>query len=164
MGNKVILTGERQIGKSTALNRFLENREGSVAGFRTLFDTRSDPLNRSLQLCPLPEGENRTLAVWTDGKPSVDIAAFDRFVPPLLAHRVDLMILDELGKFEGAAEEMRKAVERVFDEPEQKVLAVVRYDAPGWMGALKGRSDVTVLTVTMENRDAIPAQLAELLK
>ena len=44
------------------------------------------------------------------------------------------------------------------------VLAVVRLDAPDWMGTLKSRPDVTVLTVTAENRDSVPGQLRALLK
>ena len=159
----VILTGERQIGKSTALSRFLTDYPGTVAGFRTVFDTRSDPRNRRLLLCPIPEGAAETAVTWTDGKPQVDLTVFDRCVPPLLARKAELLVLDELGKFEGGAAEMQKAVETLFDSPAD-VLAVVRYDAPGWMGALKQRPDVTVLTVTAENRDGIPAALAKLLQ
>lgn len=159
----VILTGARQIGKSTALNRFLADYTGSVAGFHTVFDTRSDPKNRRLLLCPLPDGSVETAVTWTDGTPRVDLAVFDRCVPPLLAQQADLFVLDELGKFEGGAAEMQKAMEALFDSGAD-VLAVVRLDAPDWMGALKSRPDVTVLTVTAENRDFIPAQLRALLK
>ena len=159
----VILTGERQIGKSTALSRFLADYPGSVAGFRTVFDTRSDPANRRLLLCPLPEGTAETAVTWTDGKPLVNLSVFDRCVPPLLAQNAGLFVLDELGKFETGAAEMQKAVEALFDSGAD-VLAVVRYDAPGWMGTLKARPDVTVLTVTAENRDGIPAELAKLLR
>lgn len=158
----VILTGEKQIGKSTALSRFLTNYPGSVAGFRTVFDTRTDPQNRRLLLCPIPEGAAETAVTWTGGKPQVDLSVFDRLVPPLLAQKSDLFVLDELGKFEGGAAEMQKAVEAAFSGP-RNVLAVVRYDAPDWMGALKQRPDVTVLTATAENRDSIPAALAKLL-
>lgn len=159
----VILTGARQIGKSTALNRFLADYTGSVAGFRTVFDTRSDPKNRRLLLCPIPEGAVETAVTWADGTPQVDLTVFDRCVPPLLAQQADLFVLDELGKFEGGAAEMQKAVEALFDSGAD-VLAVVRLDAPDWMGALKSRPDVTVLAVTAENRDFIPAQLRALLK
>ena len=159
----VILTGEKQIGKSTALERFLAAYPGSVAGFRTVFDSRSNPKNRRLLLCPLPEGETMTAVTWTDGVPQVELSVFDRCVPPLLTQKADLFVLDELGKFEGGAAEMRTAVETAFDS-DTDVLAVVRYDAPDWMGALKQRPDVTVLTVTAENRDDIPAALAKLLR
>lgn len=158
----VILTGQRQIGKSTALGRFLADFSGSVAGFRTVFDSRSDPENRRLLLCPLPGGEPEIAVTWTGGAPQVDLAVFDRSIPPLLAQKADLFVLDELGKFEIGAAEMRRAVEALFDSAAD-VLAVVRYDAPGWMGALKQRPDATVLTVTEENRDGIPAVLAKLL-
>ena len=159
----VILTGQRQIGKSTALSRFLADYSGTVAGFRTVFDTRSDPKNRRLLLCPLPDGESETAVTWTEGVPQVELSVFDRCVPPLLAQKAGLFVLDELGKFETGAAEMRRAVENLFNSPAD-VLAVVRFDAPGWMGALKQRQDVTVLTVTEENRDGIPAQLRELLR
>ena len=159
----VILTGERQIGKSTALSRFLTDYPGTVAGFRTVFDTRSDPRNRRLLLCPIPEGAAETAVTWTDGVPRIDLAVFDRCVPPLLAQKADLLVLDELGKFEGGADEMRIAVENAFCS-DTDLLAVVRCDAPDWMGALKQRSDACVLTVTAENRDNIPAALEKLLR
>ena len=154
----VILTGEKQIGKSTALDRFLAACSGSVAGFRTVFDSRSNIQNRRLLLCPLPDGAAEPAVTWTDGKPQALLSVFDRRVPPLLAQNADLYVLDELGKFETGAAEMRRAVEALF-ESEADVLAVVRLDAPDWMGALKCRPDVTVLTVTAENRDRIPALL-----
>ena len=158
----VILTGQRQIGKSTALGRFLAGFSGSVAGFRTVFDSRSDPKNRRLLLCAIPDGESETAVIWTDGTPQVELAVFDRCVPSMLAQNADLFVLDELGKFEGGAAEMQRAVEALFDAAAD-VLAVVRCDAPGWMGALKARPDVTVLTVTEKNRDGVPAVLAKLL-
>ena len=158
----LILTGARQIGKSTALNRFLTQYPGSIAGFRTCFDSLTDPRNRNLLLCPLPDGTPVAAVTWTDGVPQVDCAAFDRCVPPLLAQEADLLVLDELGRFEGGAAAMCAAVEAALAAP-CDVLAVVRLDAPDWMGALKARDDVTVLTVTMENRDDIPRQLLSLL-
>ena len=158
----VILTGQRQIGKSTALSRFLAEYPGTVAGFRTVFDSRNDPKNRRLLLCSLPEGAAETAVTWADGVPQVHLSVFERCVPPLLAQKADLFVLDELGKFEGGAAAMRRAVEALFGSA-CDVLTVVRYDAPDWMGALKSRPDVTVLTVTEENRDDIPAALAKLL-
>ena len=158
----VILTGEKQIGKSTALERFLADWHGSVAGFRTVFDTRLDPRNRRLLLCPLPSGSPEAAVTWTEGKPQAELAVFDRRVPPLLAQSADLFVLDELGKFEGGAAEMRRAVEALFDS-DADVLAVVRLDAPAGMGALKRRGDVTVLTVTAENRAEIPRRIGALL-
>ena len=157
----IILTGARQVGKSTALSRFLAQYRGSIAGFRTVFDSR-DIRDRRLLLCPLPDGAAETAVTWTEGVPQADSAVFDRCVPPLLARDADLLVLDELGRFEGAAAAMRAAVETAFASP-RSVLAVVRQDAPDWMGALKARSDVTVLTVTEENRNEIPRQLLSLL-
>lgn len=161
---KIILTGQRQVGKSTALNRFLTGYSGALAGFRTVFDNRDNTENRRLLLRPLPGGEPSVPVVWTEGKAQVDLSAFDRCVPPLLAQSADLYVLDELGKFEGGAGEMAGAVEALFDRADASVLAVVRLDAPGWMGALKERRDVTVLTVTEENRDSIPETLENLFK
>ena len=160
---KVILTGARQVGKSTALRRFLSAYPGSVAGFRTEFSTREDPNDRQLLICPIPSGAAEVAVRWVAGKPEADLSAFDRCIPPLLRQKAELFVLDELGKFEGGAAEMRRAVEKLFDSAAD-VLAVVRLDAPGWMGALKERGGVTVLTVTEENRDGIPAALAKLLE
>ena len=158
----LILTGERQIGKSTALCRFLSGYAGSITGFRTVFNQRNIPENRHLLLYPLPDGDTEAAVVWQNGRPEVNLSVFNRMVPPLLAQSADLLVMDELGKFEVNAVQMRRAVESAFNA-ERNVLAVVRLDAPSWMGALMQRRDVTVLTVTAENRDRIPAMLAKLL-
>jgi len=161
----VILTGPLQVGKSTALARFLQSYPGTVAGFRTAFDTADRTGDRALLLHPVPEdprsAEPAAPVVWRGGAPAVSTETFDRCVPPLLLQSADLLVMDELGKFERNAGEMRRAVEAAFAGGGH-VLAVVRFDAPDWMGALKDRSDVTVLTVSAENRDEIPRRLREL--
>ena len=123
---------------------------------------RNMSITVAICVCALFASAAERTVTWTDGVPRIDLAVFDRCVPPLLAQKADLLVLDELGKFEGGADEMRIAVENAFCS-DTDLLAVVRCDAPDWMGALKQRSDACVLTVTAENRDNIPAALEKLL-
>lgn len=164
MGTKIILTGLRQVGKSTALNRFLAENEFCISGFRTIFDNCETPTNRSLLLCPLPNGMPYTPVIWDDGNPMINLNVFNRCVPPLLERSADLYVMDELGKFECDANEMRIAVEKLFSREEATIIAIIRYDAPGWIGALKLRKNVTTITVTEKNRNEIPTILTKLLK
>lgn len=159
----VILTGEKRVGKSTALARFLAAYPGRARGFRTCFSNDRALPHEKLIMAGLDGGNAACVVSWENGLPRPDLAAFDAQGDTLLsAPDADLLVMDELGKFEGGADGFRRAVERAF-AGNVPVLAVVRLDTGGWMQALKDRADTAVVTVTPENRDAVPDMLAELL-
>ena len=157
----VILTGEKQIGKSTALFRALPRLTASRFGFLTRFEERPD--GRELVISSL-DGARRVSAVrWADGHAVVDNDAFDIFGASLLRGGGELAVMDEIGKFELSALRFRDAVLRAFDS-ERDALAVVRLETSGWMQELKSRPDTAVITVTHENRGGVPDMIVQLLE
>ena len=157
----VILTGEKQIGKSTALFRALPRLTQSRFGFLTRFEERGD--GRELVMSSLDGAEKAAVVRWIDGRAVVDNDAFNAFGASLLREDGGLAVMDEIGKFELSALRFRDAVLRTFDS-ECDVLAVVRLETSGWMQELKSRPDTAVITVTRENRSGVPDMIVRLLE
>ena len=88
--------------------------------------------------------------------------AFDRLGCQALEAPAQLLVLDELGFLERDAAAFRRRIEQVLDGP-TPVLGVVRQSGSLFLPALQARADTVVLTVTLENRDAIPALLCQYL-
>lgn len=153
------LTGQVQIGKSTALRRFLAERSCRVGGFCTHWEG-----NMLFFRLLGAANEPLILARHKDEHTQVDPAAFDAAGRLLLAMdtpRYDLLCLDELGFMEACSPSFLQAVCFLLDGgvPAVGVLRS-RTDGPFWE-MLHMRSDTQIWTVTKDNRDRIPAQLLE---
>lgn len=158
----IILTGERQIGKSTAMEKVLRELRCSRFGFLTRFDGPRADADRGLYMYSLDRSRGEKVIEWKNDRPEVYAGVFDRFGSQLLSEGGELAVMDELGKFETGALDFKRAVEAVFDS-DTPVLAVVRINAEGWMQALKSRPDAAVITVTAQNRDAVPETVLRML-
>ena len=91
-----------------------------------------------------------------------EAAAFDHLGCQALEAPAQLLVLDELGFLERDAAAFRRRIQQVLDGP-TPVLGVVRQVGSLFLPALQVRADTVVLTVTLENRDAIPALLCQYL-
>lgn len=164
----VFFTGDIQVGKSTALRETVRQLGCRCGGFQTVFARRGTGEAR-LHLCPWGDGRclpERTVAAFSPGKGMKPLpGAFDRLGPPLLVPGpgTELLVLDELGYLEQEAEGFRRAVFAALDG-DTPCLGVLRGGLPGWLSDIAARADVTVLSVTKENRDAIPAAAAARLR
>lgn len=159
---KFFLTGARQTGKSTAIDRFLQETGLRPGGFRTRFAWEDG--QRRLFLSPASAPQDRVLVAWGDAGGMHPIpGAFDRAGPAALARRGEITLLDELGFLEAEEHRFRAAVLSCL-EAEDPVLGVLRQGFPGWTGEVARHRAVEVLTVTEENRDAVPLLLRQRLE
>ena len=162
----VFLTGESGVGKSTALDRTLTLLGIPPGGFRTGFT----PDRRRLCLWPAWErpdwSEEHTVARMAEGRLTGDPAAFDRLGPAILAESrawAGLLVLDELGWLEREALAFQRAVRACLGGT-TPVLGVVKPRRAGtWLEDLVRTPGGAVLPVDAENRDGLPALLAERL-
>lgn len=98
------------------------------------------------------------------GKYGVDVSVFERVaLPALTAPPSGVVVIDELGKMELASAAFRDAVSALFDR-DVPVVATVHVFRHPFTDALRRRRDVETYEVTRENRDALPARLAALVK
>jgi len=159
----IFLTGERGVGKSTALRRVLHGCGLTIGGFMTDFgDTRYGE-NKKLWLLPWAEtpdfSAGQVCALLGPGGRQVFPEVFDGLGAELLRRAAGedacgLILLDELGFLEAGAAGFRKAVLDVLAGP-KPVLGVVRQGLGAWQDAPLGE----LWEVTKENRDAVPDRL-----
>ena len=163
----IFLTGERGVGKSTALRRALAGCGLGVGGFMTDFGESRYAENKTLRLLPWSEepdlSAGETCALLGPGRRQVFPEVFDGLGSRLLLSAAgddacDLILLDELGFLEADAGRFRAAVLSVLTGP-KPVLGVVRRGLGVWQDAPLGE----LWEVTKENRDAVPRRLRERL-
>ena len=164
----ILLEGRPGSGKSTVAKRLADlllEKGVRVGGFVTM-ELREQRRRVGFSVETF-DGKRATLAhVSLPGPPrvsryGVDLDAFERLALPTLeaAQRVDVMVLDELGKMELASERFRDAVLTLLDDVVPLVATIHVFRHP-FTDALKRREDVERLRVTPKTRDALPAELA----
>lgn len=167
---RILLTGAPGCGKTTVVVN-LAQRLGDrrMAGFvteeiledgkRTGFEARTLRGDRAL-LASLHH--NSWVSV---GRYGVDVESFQSLVLPELTRdprKVDLFLLDEIGKMECFCPEFVKAVKQLLLS-EASFIATVSLHGKGFINEIKERDDVQRITVTPQNRDDLPEKILALL-
>lgn len=165
----VFLTGDRQIGKSRALNGALAQLQLPVWGFRTRFLTRERG-SSSLYMAPAndPESfdESMMVAELREGKMRPLTERFDTWGVELLTearrHPQGIILMDEVGHLEKRALLFQSAIRDCLDG-DIPVLGVLRKDQE-WHAFIKNHPKVRVITVTEENRGGMADRVAAILR
>ncbi|MDR1203879.1 MAG: nucleoside-triphosphatase [Peptococcaceae bacterium] len=162
----LFLTGEIQIGKSTALRRFLASTGIAADGFLTYFEPAGDGrdlfIARLDTAAPESPAERRRAAHITGTGVTVFNEAFDTYGADFLsrAGRRDLILMDELGAMEENAPRFKDAVLRRLNG-DIPAAGVVKQRKSPFLDAIRAHPNVEVVTVTLDNRDDIPEQIRE---
>ena len=158
----LFLTGRKRVGKSTVIKKLLEGRE-TPAGFRTVRLITEGGCSVHM-FAPGTEEftEENRIFYRKDGALYLNIGDFDRIGCALLerARGRELILMDELGPTEADAMKFRRAVWRTLEE-EAHVYGVLQLAESEFLSQVAARDDVLLVTVTEENRDDLPRQLAE---
>ena len=162
----LFLTGDKQVGKSTLLRRLIAEKALDCAGFETrpfyLGDER-----RGFTLhgrVDMPPYENDCICcARVEAKRSVPVLpVFDengtRMLQLSRQSSSPYILMDELGKLERQASAFIGEVYACLDS-NKRVLGVLQKCGSEHVEAIAKREDVTVITVTPENRDALFEQL-----
>ena len=166
----LFLTGERGVGKSTLLRRLIAAKDLDCTGFETRH-VEIDGLRRAHMLhglIGLPEFENDCICcVRVSEKRSVPVLpVFEEngvsILQRSLSSPAPFILMDELGRLERDAHGFIAQVGACLDS-EKRVLGVLQRCSAAHVQAITAREDVTVLTVTPENRDELLKHLLNLL-
>lgn len=166
MVRHIFLTGEKQIGKSTAVEQVVRRWPGHVDGFLTR--SRLEDGWRRVYVCS-PDGAHRRLAArFGPGQPRQlrDPGAFGELGAALLKDSGRqpgaLTLMDEIGFLECGVEPFVRAVLERLDR-EGPVLGVLRKDDNPLLWAVAEHPAVKVVEVTRDNRDQLPDLILEWL-
>ena len=166
----IFLTGEKRIGKSTVWKNVLERSGLQPAGFLTLpYDVNGRFRGFCLHALHPVSGEmgnDVPISVQFKAGTHIGIAeSFDVFGTQLLRSAVScsqLILMDELGKFERNAHDFQQAVTDCLDSP-ATVIGVLQHTDNAFLDQIRQREDVLILTVTEENRNLLPNRIIALL-
>lgn len=160
MTQNIFLTGPLQIGKSTALVRFLADYPGTIRGFMT----RWNPDGKTLHMlnAAAPEGftQENIIARRQAGRIQPDPAAFNCIGCRLLTGPADLFVMDELGFLERDAHLFCSRVWQLL-ESATPIVGVVRQKGSIFLEQLQQSGRTAIWTIDGSNRDQIPQLLAQ---
>ncbi|MGB9880325.1 MAG: NTPase [Anaerolineae bacterium] len=169
MGRTVLLSGQPGVGKTTLIRRVIAMMPGRWGGFYTQ-EIREAATRVGFEIITL-DGQRSLLAHVNKpglprvGKYGVYVENVDRVAVPALYRAVaeaDYVVIDEIGKMELLSEPFRTAALHVVQSP-KTMLGTVMLQKHPWADALKSMPEVSVLTVTLANREHLLDQVIRLL-
>jgi nucleoside-triphosphatase len=164
---RVLLTGPPGSGKTTAVRRVVDLLSGlRMAGFYTE-EIRGRSGRTGFRVVTL-DGRTAPLATLQDrggprvGRYSVHLDEFEAVALSQLdsSQGVDLIVVDEIGKMECHSPAFVALARRVLTAP-MPFLGTVALSGSGFVAEAKSVSGVTVIAISRENRDRLPAEIAD---
>lgn len=158
----LFLTGDKQVGKSTLLRKLIESKQLECSGFETQA-FYLDGQRRGFTLhgrVEMPPYENDCICcARIEEKRSVPVLpVFEENGVKMLKYSLSsssaYILMDELGRLERQAEGFIAEVFACLNS-DKRVLGVLQKCSSAHVEAIAARDDVTVLTVTPENREAL---------
>ncbi len=158
MTRHLFLTGPKRIGKSTVIDKFLTSDGLTMGGFRTVHT--DSVLRDRFSVHMLRPGEKPTKEnlLFICGEPSAETATrFDTLGCAALAQsgNAELILMDELGPHEAKAQQFQNAVLSALDG-DTPILGVLQQADSPFLRQVAAHRNVTVVEVTLENRDTLP--------
>lgn len=172
MPANTFLTGRPGVGKSTALQRAvdeLEDRGWTAAGVRAP-EIREDGDRVGFALVDVATGDRAVMAHRdreagpSVGSYRVDVDAVADVAGPALERareEADVAVVDEVAPMEVASDAFVEGTRALLDASVPTLGVIHQRSSRGFVGEVKDRPDVTVLTVTEANRDDVPDRLVD---
>jgi len=155
--SNILLQGDRNTGKTHLIGRIIE-RYGSrrLAGFFTWKDADGIVYFRAwdnaepMEHCPAE-------VIYREDDRIIRHQIFEELGVRSIRHALEyaeLMVFDELGRFEKECELFKEAVQRalVYETP---VIAALKGEKNPFLDSLRKRRDVSLQTITKDNREEL---------
>jgi nucleoside-triphosphatase len=171
---KILLFGAPGVGKTTIICRLARALRGRfrVGGFFTEEIRGGDGRREGFRVETFLGAEKAVLAHRAArglaprvGRYGVDVPGFEALLEQAFApaERVDVYLIDEIGKMECFSEKFVRAVEAAFRSG-CPVVATVAKKGAGFIAEVKARPDVELREVTPANREDLPERLLAALE
>jgi nucleoside-triphosphatase len=165
----IFLTGNIKTGKTTivsSVGKEVMLKGYQTGGFYSYFDEHREEENRRLYLngAHLPQmyDEEHVVVNFASGeKPKVYTNRFNEFGKLFIHERkkfAQMLIMDECSFFEGQALDFQHEILTALNE-KVPILGVVRLGKVPWTQFIAKHSNVRLIEVTKENRDALRLEL-----
>lgn len=168
----LLLTGPPRVGKTTLIQRLLEQHPVvRASGFYTV-ELREGGHRVGFEAITL-QGQRHVLSHvairsrWRVGRYGVDVPGFEQaivpHIDPLRLAGVQLLVVDEIGKMECFSALFREVIVKALDAPLPLVGTIALRGSP-FIEGLKERPDVRLLRVTPQNRVRLLQELQNWLQ
>ncbi len=163
MKKNILLTGAPSSGKTTVIKKIIAALDGQVNGFYTEEERVGG--RRVGFLMKAINGDKGYLAHQDIKSPfhirryGVSIENIESIaIPAILPRNANIIVLDEIGKMECFSEAFKKAALDVLDSP-NIVIGTITLGGDEFIQSVKGRVDIVIHEVTLDNRDALPKMI-----
>lgn len=174
MSNHVFITGKPGVGKTTIIKKIISEIKSikpnwTIAGFYTE-EIRQNGQRIGFKIHAL-NGQSGVLASLSNseyktdncvGKYSVDTIELDKIAVPQLYKRMDLIIIDELGKMELISQRFRNAVIFLFKSRSRILGTLPLYENP-FLRNLKDNFEMKIFNLTRSNRKELFYEIVPVL-
>lgn len=148
----LFLTGNIGVGKSTAIQKFLSKTNYSYGGFETKLRANlvvlRDLASNKTEVVAKRNGAN--WEVIRTGFEGIGKSAIER----ALAER-DIVVMDELGRFELDCKEFQKAVFSAINS-DCNVVGVLKNESNPFLDRVRSLREIVIMEVTEDDREFIP--------
>jgi nucleoside-triphosphatase len=169
MSPRIFVTGPPGCGKTTVIRRVAEILGEKAAGFYTeeIRDARRRRVG--FRVVTLDGRRGELADKWSGRGPRVgsyrvNVGSFEHVaLPSLDVEEGRILIVDEIGKMECCSEAFVRRVRELL-QTGPPVLATIPLRGGGdFLEEVRRKGDVKTFTVTLENRETLPAQIAAML-
>ncbi len=174
---KIFLTGEPHVGKSTIISKLYEKYPNNIVGVIAgeIQDTQgvrqgftSGTFDDPTLLTIAHSSSDSEIRVSRYG---VDIEALDK-VAQLLSQQLEVarengsvLIFDEIGLIQSFSEKLKAQIEAALASDVPSILAIKRDDSVSeWLGDVKHSPNTRTVTLTEETRDQVLEELSEYIQ
>lgn len=166
MKKNIFLTGAMAVGKSTLIDRVLEDSQLRLGGYVTGREIQGDI--QKFHLKSLADGKSYHLAITNRVTRAKDVReeTLTRDMPRVLEKDLldkELIVLDELGFMENDLEAFTSLIFRILDSPLPVFGVLKDYDC-SFLNKIRSRDDVDIIWVDVDNRDQLYIELSEKIK
>ncbi|WP_137743878.1 nucleoside-triphosphatase [Robertmurraya siralis] len=154
----ILLTGNKQVGKSTIINKIIEDYPGGVCGFKTVMKQTPrrqffiSEFQKSAAIIANSVERTRSYPL-----PPIS-STFDNEGATILKRcfiqSPELIIMDELGLFENRAFYFQKLVHKGLNS-DIPILGVLKDKPSRFLNSIRDREDVEIIRVSEENRNQL---------
>lgn len=164
----LLITGKKNVGKSTLVSKVLDVYTGRIGGYRTMREKTQLDVYYGIYIADVLEKKpaltvhNRIGECFPDTTCKSFCDVIETRGTALLTFDCmpDLILMDELGTMEEHCPLFKQAVIRHLDS-DTDVLGVIKDKHSPFLDSIRNRQDVKIITVTKENREELTKRLIE---
>lgn len=161
MIHNILITGSRNSGKTTLLKELIKELHIEPAGYQTV-EREQYSWGSTYAMADLLTGEQGSISVYENGR----VAAVEETIASLgtaclkraLASSEQVVVLDELGRFEQKCDVFLQEVFQLLDS-QKIILAVLKKESIAYIEQIKRRHDVMLFDLDNRNYDDVKKQL-----